>query len=129
VVYNQDDDSSYVYIVYSGTFEISRKQVVPHVRQSFEIKDLIGPTATHLNLKEFNLNKSMEFNDVRIAQSSLGEIIGLEDVFLNRKRACTVRCVSSTGSLYKIKSEEFMHKIKKDSRVLINFQKWISDKD
>jgi hypothetical protein len=71
----------------------------------------------------------MEFNDVRIAQSSIGEIIGLEDVFLNRNRIGSVRCVSSIGSLYKIKSEEFIHKIKKDSRVFKNFENWINSKD
>ena len=81
------------------------------------------------NIKEFNLTRSRDFNDVRISHVSKGEIIGLEDVFFDRLRTCTVRCVSQKGELYKIKSEEFISKIKKDSRVYKNFEDWINSKD
>lgn len=45
VVYNQDDNSSYVYIVYSGTFEISRKQVVTAEKKTLEVSDFLGPSS------------------------------------------------------------------------------------
>ena len=52
--------------------------------------------------------------EIRVATASRGQFIGLSDVICNRWHTTTVKCVSTTGSLYVIKITEFMNKMKKD---------------
>jgi hypothetical protein len=54
--------------------------------------------------------------DVRVANVGVGQVMGFEDVILKRAYTTTVRCISTTGSLYAIKSEDFEQKMKKSEK-------------
>ena len=44
-------------------------------------------------------------------------MLGQEDVINERNYTTTVKCLSSEGSLYSIKTQEFIHKFGKEERV------------
>ena len=66
----------------------------------------------------FKIAKIQKDMDIRISTASKGQFLGLSDVMCNRWHTTTVKCVSSSGSLYQIRVNEFLTKIKKDQDLL-----------
>ena len=56
--------------------------------------------------------------EIRVSTASRGQFLGLSDVICNRWHTTTVKCVSTTGSIYVIKINDFIQKMKKDPDLL-----------
>ena len=93
IVYSVADESSFVYIVKSGEFEISK------------IVNL--PDKTKVNFK--------------IAVLTVGELFGDEDVLNNRPREYSCACYSTAGELLMISAKDFLLKVmNEDSLLMLN---------
>ena len=67
--------------------------------------------------------------DVRLFNIGPGQIIGFNDVIDQRRYSSFVKCISSSGTVYVIKSEEFNVKMRKDSRTWNFLLKEARDRD
>ena len=112
---------THVYIVKSGDFEITRRKRVRENKDNTdekEVRTLIGPKHFEKSKKDtklvFVVEKPQAFQEIRIATKSKGQILGFADVMAKRKLTTSCRCISNFGSLYVIKSEEFLAKMGKD---------------
>ena len=63
------------------------------------------------NQFKMNQKKSLNFKIARICK---GQMFGQEDVINDRNYTTSVKCVSNSGKLFMIKSDEFYQRIKKD---------------
>ena len=58
----------------------------------------------------------MAFIDLKICSASRGQCMGFEDVLNERPYTTTVRCISTTGTVYCINKTNFFEKCKKDEK-------------
>lgn len=49
-----------------------------------------------------------------ISTFGVGHLFGIEDIMQNRTYSVTVKCQSSTGSLYRIERSEFLSRMRRD---------------
>jgi hypothetical protein len=63
------------------------------------------------------LARKADSKDIRVSTCHIGQIIGFEDILKGRHHTTTLKCISTEGSLYIIKKEEFCHKLKRDENI------------
>jgi hypothetical protein len=78
---------------------------------------MIGPdNLNHQHLKNsHNIGPKQKTSHIRLATCEIGQILGFYDY--GSLYSTSLKCVTTEGQLYYIKSEEFMQKIKRDERV------------
>ena len=86
---------------------------------------MLGPDGKQIIRKE----KIYNDQDVRLFNVGPGQILGLNDVINERRHSSFVKCISSSGSVYVIKSEEFFSKMMRDSRTWNFLLKEARDRD
>lgn len=165
VIYRQGAAANFLYIVYSGEFQILRSQKkrqqkldTVEVDRSMRNQDeklantkslYQGPfhdkqsSPTKVQGKKFTrmsngnanqLNKSSPANSLLsttfpIKIAGKGELLGWEDILEGRRRTSSARCVSMTGTIFKIDAKIFMECIFKDDEMKEQMRKMLIERD
>jgi hypothetical protein len=129
-VFSQGQSPTHVYIIKEGNFEISRRKQVFDKRENKK-KEKENASRRHIGPKS-NCNHSAQGNrrfpvgkpsknevELRISAAGIGFVIGHNDVISARQHTTTLKCLSAEGSVYVIKCEEFLHKMRKDHRAWV----------
>ena len=120
-VFDQGVPASYIYIVFSGEFQITRQQRSKSKNNTLtdeNLKQCLGKTDNGQTIlgKAKNLNNKCLRYEMRIATANVGSVIGLEDFLGGRNHTVSVRCSSFEGSLFVITGEELQQRLQKDQR-------------
>lgn len=104
---------------------VKNKQGAIQSAEDDNCRNLLGPEGKQLARRE----KVYNDQDVRLFNIGPGQIIGFNDVIDQRRYSSFVKCISSSGTVYVIKSEEFNVKMRKDSRTWNFLLKEARDRD
>ncbi|EWS71295.1 cyclic nucleotide-binding domain protein (macronuclear) [Tetrahymena thermophila SB210] len=117
IVFNQDDISSTVFLIKSGSFSAVKKlRVDLSEKQKIPIQ-----TLKQYKSKMDQMYKNLE---VKVYTYSQYGIFGEEDLLLNQNRTFSVVCESFAGELLVIQASEFFNKVMKlSSEVIQTIQK------
>eukprot|EP00347_Sterkiella_histriomuscorum_P019194 403342576 len=140
VVYREGDESSMVYIIKSGEFEVTKK-FMKQETQEIDVQKFLGPRSeqqtidnTKSNEKDKDKNgrdnsqqkakKSIQSSNIQLASRlrntetfkilllGPGQMFGEDDVVHERPYTQTIICRSNTGIVFAMKSQEFFRKLK-----------------
>lgn len=132
-IYKEGDTSDWVYLVKSGEFEITKKikvQLKPTAKQSSaECKKFLKhkrgkksfSSQPKIQIKPQtaggNVGQRPAIRTFRVAIAGVGQLLGDEDVIKQvedpeRVYNCTVKCISKSAEVFRMKYDEFLRKFK-----------------
>ena len=75
------------------------------------------------------IKKAQRDIDIKVATASIGQLLGFSDCFNKRPHTVSVNCISSSGTLYAIKVEEFEALMQRDKRTLKFIERMSQESD
>lgn len=102
-----------MYIIKEGVFEATRiKHTTKESNADNLYRQMLGPQG-HSSLKPYKINPKYGRTTVRLSQYAKGQLIGEEDAIVSRNYSSTVKCISSTGVVLRVKTSDFVLKFGK----------------
>ena len=110
-VYQENEEALFIYIVYKGEFEQSKK--LPRGDRIFDTHNLLSTGARPTRLRDTNIlaKRLPEIKDLpyqmKLSIFGTGSLIGEEDIFSRTTYSTSLKCYSSKGVLLRLPKEQF----------------------